>query len=272
MNYDEWITELVSEELGHLWLSKFNYDLSVGNLPRLLEKTFRTLVETKLATVPLGYPALSVVESVINENPGSCDLKGQRIPADLEPYSLIVKLEAFAQYYLRRRVLMTVTDESDGDVEFVWENLGTVITPRFYEGWVKTERDFFWCAPTRVVLEIIDSCLPNLGATRLRSRLGLHLMGKGQRIIRIDIPPAALAGKRFSAPTTLDSGVNPAFVPFNSADGYGRTLNLKRIRRDIQELVIEKLPFDLNFTANKVGRVGSRLPTILWARIVRLLT
>ncbi|HSS20058.1 MAG TPA: hypothetical protein VLL54_08285 [Pyrinomonadaceae bacterium] len=271
MRYSKWIEKLEADELGALWLSKFRYDLSEGNLAPAIEQEFQELVTSKLDSVGDGDPPLKIVEWVINENPRAFDLRNQRTPTNPEPYSLVIKLEVFALFYLRRRVLMTVLDESDNEAEFVWANLGGIITPAFYDGWVKTDREFFWCAPTRLLVSILAGRRPNQGATLLRSRLGLHLMAKGQRIIRIDIPAPALEAKRLAAPTTLDAGTNPAFIPCNMADGYGRTLNLRTISRDVQELVVEKVRFDGTFQAQRVGRIGARLPAIVWGKLGRLL-
>ncbi|HYJ85533.1 MAG TPA: hypothetical protein VEW46_05740 [Pyrinomonadaceae bacterium] len=272
MTYVEWITALATSQLGHLWLSKFQYDLKEGNLSPSIENTLKGLIEAKVLTLSLGLPPLSVVESVLKENPTLCDLQGKRAPTNVEPYSLIVRVETFAYYYLRRRVLMTILDESDDEVEFVWAHLGGVITPAFFEGWVKTDRDFFWCVPTRLLLDLTITGAPNKSATTIRTRLGLHLIDKGERLIRIGVPESAILGKKIAAPTTLDSGVNPAFVPFNSSDGYGRTLNLKSLTRDIKEVVIEKIRFESTFSAEQVGKVGAKLPPISWIAIDRLVT
>lgn len=95
-------------------------------------------------------------------------------------------------------------------------------------------------------------------------------MLKGQRLVRIDIPPDALQGKRLCAPTTLDAGANPVFVPYNDSEGYGRTLNLRAIRRDLKELVVEKIPFTEDFVVMKIGKVGANVPSIDWDAVEML--
>lgn len=270
LTYADWLMRLSFHQFGRMWLSKFKYDLNNGNMPADVEHTLKRKVEEKLKTSEPDFPALAILGSVILENPASFDLKGLRIPPNLPPHSLIVKLEDFAYYYLRRRVLVTILDESDDELDFIWENISDIISPRFFTGMIRTERAFFWCTPTDEINNIVLRSKPNRAATKLRNRLGLHRVAKGQRLVRMDIPPDSLLGKTLCAPTTLDSGVNPTFVPFNSADGYGRTLNLKTIRRDTKEIIAEEIPFDKSFTATSVGKVGARVPSISWTDIEAL--
>ena len=268
-DYSEWVTRLVSDNFGRLWLRKFQYDLENGNIAADIEDVFKLRAEVKLSATS-GIPWLQLVESLLQENPVLFDLKGLRIPPNHEPYSVIVNLETYSYFYLRRRVLVTILDEGDEELDFIWSNIGGIITPRFHEGRLRTGRAFFWCAPTEVIDVIVSGNTPDQAASLIRDRLGLHHVGEGQRLVRIDIPANALVGKRLCAPTTLDSGTNPVFIPFNAADGYGRTLNLVTIERDLKELVAEEVSFDETFTAARVGTVETNVPTISWANVEAL--
>lgn len=270
--YSDWLVKLRSEQWGRMWFCKFQYDLDNGNIPADIGDKFRSIVEAKLKTLKPGLPPLALVESIILENSTLFDLKGLRVPQEHELYSLIVKLEVFSYYYLKRRVLLTILDEADDDLEFIWVNIGGIITPRFFGGRLRTDRAFFWCAAKKVIENVVARHDAGQAATTLRDRLGLHPVGKGQRLIRIDIPVNALVSKKLCAPTTLDSGVNPAFIPFNDADGYGRTLNLKTIKRDVKEIVAEEIPFDETFTATIIGEVSADVPPIPWDDVETLVT
>jgi hypothetical protein len=255
-----------------MWLNKFRFDVTHGNIATTIESILELTVEARLTTLRSGYHPLAVVEMVINENPTLFDLKGLRIPPDDEAYSVLIKLEDFGLFYLKRRVLLTVLDDDDEEFDFIWKNIGGVVTPQFFKGQLRTDRAFFWSAPTEEIERISARFTGDRAATILRDRLGLHTAEKGQRLVRIDIPTASLVGKRLRAPTTLDSGANPTFVPSDSGDAYGRTLNLTKIVRDVKEIVGQEIPFDGNFTVLRVGIVTSNVPVIAWAGVESLVT
>jgi hypothetical protein len=268
--YSNWLARLTSEQFGRLWYCKFQYDLKHGNVSPDIENTFRSIIESKLKTTKPDFPPLALIKSILLENPSLFDLQGLRVPQDHEPYSTITNLEAFSYYLLKRRVLITILDEAEDELDFIWANIGGIITPRFFKGNLRTDRAFFWCAATVVLDDVIARHTADQAAITLRDRLGLHHMDKGQRLIRIDIPENALVSRKLCAPTTADSGENPAFIPFNSADGYGRTLNLKTIRRDVKEIVAEEIQFDETFTATRIGEVSTNVPPISWAEVEAL--
>ena len=270
--YSDWLARLTSEQFGRLWYCKFQYDLKHGNVPPDIEDTFRSVIEAKLKTTEPDFPPLALIKSVLLDNPVLFDLKGLRVPQNQEPYSTITKLEAFSYYLLKRRVLITILDEAEDELDFIWANVGGIITPRFFEGILRTDRGFFWCAATEVLEEVIALHTADQAAVTLRDRLGLHHMGKGQRLIRIDIPENALVSKKCCAPTTVDSGDNPAFIPFNGADGYGRTQNLKTIMRDVKEVVAEEIQFDETFTATRIGEVSASVPPVSWGEVEALVS
>lgn len=129
--YNDWLNDLISEQLGRIWLSKFQYDLKNGNLLPMLEVRFSNAIENNLRRFNSLPSAMSVIDFVIMEDSISFDLQGQRLPSAQEPYSCILRVEAFALYYIRRRILLTILDEGDDEMDFVWENLGGLITPHY---------------------------------------------------------------------------------------------------------------------------------------------
>jgi hypothetical protein len=225
---------------------------------------FRAAVASNLnALASLGSP-VDVINAVLKQFSATFELQGQRAPAATMPYSCVVTVETFSSQLLnRQRVFSTVKDEGDNDANFIWNNLGVLITPDDYDGELKSlDRGFFWCTPTHVLEAVCDRYNPNRdrAATTVRTRLGLHRMLRGQRLLRIDIPPAALAGKGMRAPTVFDGGSNPFFMPCARGDGYGRTLNLRRVSRDMRELVVEKIPFTRDFVVERMGEVYANVP------------
>ena len=267
--YEHWLAEIESQPTGRLWLLKFRYDINNSNIPKDVELTLQSFIESKLPAAP--DSALQILDAVITENPKSFDMVGLRIPPNDTLYNLIVKLEDFALFYLDKPRVKKI-DESNDPFDEVWNELGKTITAKHYDGDVKTGREFFWCAPEDTIKEIVTSCNPksSLAAT-LRDRLGLNKMKKGQRLILINVPSKALAGKKLCAPTTLDSGLNPVFVPCNDPDGYGRTLNLKTCLRDVREVVVEKIHFDGTFGAERLGSINATVPSVSWAAIETLI-
>jgi len=269
--YSIWETELTSDQFGRMWLNKFRFDIGHGNIPTTMTATLRSVLEAKLVSIGKGLPPLVILETVIQENPILFDLQGLRGPPGNEPYSFVIRLEVFAYFYLKRRVLLTILDDDDEELNFIWRNIDGTITSRFFSGKVRTDRAFFWCAPTKELETTSAKYTADRAATILRDRLGLHLLDKGHRLIRIDVPVAALVGKRLRAPNTLDSGANPAFVPSDSPDGYGRTLNLATITRDVKEIVAEEIPFDETFEIHRLGMVTSKVPHISWLGVEALI-
>ena len=268
--YEEWLDQLDLDPLGRLWLLKFHYDLKNGNIPENFEQTLKTVVDPKLPAP--ADTALQILEAVIVENPKSFDLVGLRIPPNGTQYNLVVKLEVFSYKYLNPGVL-TKVDEGEDEYDYVWKELGNTITAKDHFGWVRTAREFFWCAPKGTIKKILTTCNSrcNLAATTVRNRLGLDHMAKGQRLILIDVPNTALAGRKLCAPTCLDSGLNPVFVPFNDPRGYGRTFNLRTGSRDVREVVVEKIPFDPTFGSQKLGKVGAKVPSVSYTVIESLI-
>jgi hypothetical protein len=261
-SYNDWLNDLKSEQLGRLWLAKLDFDLIYGNLLPADISHFQSVIDSNLHNLSSLLSSISVIDFILKKDTASFDLQGQRAPTITEPYSCIVQLEAFSLHLVNPRVLSTVLDEGDNDMDFIWQNLGTIVTPRFHDKDLKSEREFFWCLPTAQLDALELAYSPNKGATIIRTRLGLHKADKGQRFIRIDIPSALLDGKKLCAPTSFDGGANPVFMPSQNPDGYGRTLNLKRIVRDRKELVVEKLPFTHEFKVKRVGRVGACVPPL----------
>jgi hypothetical protein len=260
--YEDWLNNLKADQLGRLWLAKLEFDVAKGNLPPEAMLNLSGFIEGNLHTIESLLSHISVINFAVTQSPMNFDLQGLRLPSLNEPYSCIVRLEVFGLYLVKQRVLSTVIDESDDDMDFIWDNLGGLINASFHEGELRTERAFFWCTPTEQLTVLGSRCSPNKAATVLRTRLGLHQMSKGQRLIRIDIPSDIIVNKTIRAPTTLDGGSNPVFVPSSSTDGYGRTLNLKNVVRDLKELVVEKIPFTSDFVVTKVGKVGARVPPV----------
>lgn len=260
-DYGHWLGELKKEQVGKIWAAKLDFDLANANLAQVIAERFEAAINGSLHKLEsLGSP-LSVIDAVIKLFTPEFDLQGQRTPVATVPYSCVVSLETFSKHLLNPRVYTTIMDEGDDDMDFVWDNLGVLVTPRHHYGELKSEREFFWCTPSRRLHSIIGRCSSrNKAATTARTRLGLHRILKGQRLIRIDIPPEKLEGKRMRAPTTFDGGSNHFFIPCDHADGYGRTVNLHSVRRDLRELVVEKIPFTEDFGVDRVGRVGARVP------------
>lgn len=267
LNYYEWLADLNLDPVSQLWMAKFRFDIAHNNLPLGTESVFMTVFNDNLHRIKrLPNPA-SVIHFVINHDPSSFDLQGQRQPAAVESYSCIMKLEVYVNFYLNRRVFSTKLDEGDEDLDFIWDNLDSLAISRFHIGELKTEREFFWCTPTELIQLLTARYTLNKGATVIRTRLGLNGLHKGQRVIRIDIPPSALLGKRMRAPTSLDGGVNPVFVPSKSKDGYGRSLNLRKCQRDLKELVVEKIPLTNEMSVQRQGRIGASCPSVSYNTI-----
>jgi hypothetical protein len=269
-NYDEWLTDLIKDPVGELWLGKLRFDIRKANLPASAEKTFTQAVDANLRNIEPLLTAVSVIDFVLRSDPDAFDLKSQHRLPGIEEFSCIVKLEVYGLYLLNRRVFSTVVDDGEDDMDFIWENLGTLINSTFHAGALRTERKFFWCSPTHRLESLEVGRLPNQTATIMRTRLGLSHMPKGQRIVRLDIPPRALVGKRVRAPTSLDGGANAVFVPAHQKDGFGRAVNLKTAKRDLKEVVVEEIVFTPAVHAKKQGRIGSRCPRIELAAIARL--
>jgi hypothetical protein len=261
-SYDEWRDDLLSEQIGRIWLAKLDFDLKHGNLLPATVVKFRSIMESNLHNIAPLLSPLSVIDFVIRQAPLSFDLQGLRLPNPPTAYSCIVGLEVFARFLVNQRVLSTIIDDGDDELDFIWDHLGTLITSRFYSNELKTDRDFFWCTPTDRLISLKTRYSPNKAATVIRTRLGLHHVSKSTRLICIDIPLAILAGKRLRAPTAFDGGSNPVFIPSKNSDGYGRTLNLKKLARDLKEVVMETVPFTPDFTAIKVGKVGAGVPPL----------
>jgi hypothetical protein len=259
-SFSHWITWLKSTELGALWLLKFEFDLKSDNLPKTTEPEFIAAVESSLLSLgPVASP-LAVIDYATRRNSLVFELQSQKLPKVFEPLSCVVKLAVFSHYYLRRRSLITIVDEGDDEMNYVWDNLGKTITPTFYEGRLRTDKEFFWCAPTSDLDRLQRTYSPHRAATTIRTRLGLQRIAKGERLIRIDIPTDSLRSRRVLPPTTLDGGTNSVFVPCNSADGYGRTLNLITNTRDIKELICEAIDFTPRFKALRIGQVDADVP------------
>src|SRR6266446_6970206 len=122
----EWLTDLIKDPVGELWLGKLRFDIRKGNLPPSAETTFIQAVEANLLNIEPLLTAVSVVDFVLRGDPNAFDLKSQHRLPDIEEFSCIVKLEVYGLYLLDRRVFATVVDDGDDDMDFIWENLGTL--------------------------------------------------------------------------------------------------------------------------------------------------
>lgn len=266
----DWWNDLSLGRIGSLWQSKLNYDFINGNLPTTVESTIMAAIEANLRALESLSSAASGIDLILKSDPGSFEMQGQRTPTDVEGYSCVIRLEVLAHYYLRRRSLLTVLDEADDELDYIWDNLDTIITSRFLTGTLRTEKAFFWCTPTYELQTIERHGTPDASATAIRTRLGLHLVAQGHRLVRIEIPPEALRGMKVVAPTTLDAGYNPVFIPSNEADGHGRTLNLESYVRDLKELISEPLDLADSFTPHRIGTVQKDISVIDFDAIERL--
>ena len=260
-NFAQFISDLASNGLGRLWLSKFQFDVDNGNLSGDDRSEFETFVEANLNDVaPLTTP-LAALEFVLSRN-SSLDLRSHRPSPALTKFTCFVRLEVYFYYLLDRHAFASIIDEAEDDMDFVWENLGGLISSAFHAGQLRTERRFFWCA-TADEIEVIGTGLSiDDHTTLIRDRLGLSHMSRGQRIVRLSIPPHVLTGLTIRPPTTLDGGINPAFVPAAEPDCYGRTLNLRSHRRDLKELVVQEVPFTAQIEADKQGTIKELCPPL----------
>lgn len=266
----EWMSDLLSDNMGQLWLEKLEFDFNNGNLSATDRSDFDALVEANLTSVASLASPLAALEFVLSRTP-SLALRSRRSVPTLTTVVCIIRMEVYFYYLLDRRAFASIIDEAEDDMTFVWDNMGGLITSVFHSGRLRTDRPFFWCATADQIDAISTHSTDDKNATIIRNRLGLSHMSQGQRIVRLNIPTHLLTGLTVRPPTTLDGGINPAFVPAAESDGYGRTLNLQNLLRDLKELVVEQVEFTPEIDARKQGTVDELCPPLDLAAIVNLL-
>src|SRR5438132_1417497 len=129
----EWRNDLEKDFFGEIWAAKFAFDLARKNLLRSIEAIFYSAVEESLDHFADSDTALSIIQSVVERRSEDLLLQGRRFSLALELYSLIVRVEVFTDFYLTPE-FSTRIDEGPSSANFVWQNLGTTISPLFYDG------------------------------------------------------------------------------------------------------------------------------------------
>jgi hypothetical protein len=256
-NFERWRAALTSTQSGRIWWANLQYDFNVGNVDPSMEKEFRGGIE-KVGTSPSPTEA---VKFLWLQNPLRFNLKSTRAPKSPEQYSTVITVEEVAEFNIKWDETGYQFDEKYPDR--LWDNLGHRIKNDHFINFLRENRSFFWCSPTRSVKQVRDSTRSKeRQASELRNQLGLSHHGAKQRLLQIDIPKAMIAGKIICAPTTLDVlPGNVAFVPCHD-ESTGWTLNLSTYERGIEEVVIESLPFNRDYIVTKIGEVADGAPPL----------
>jgi|SRR6185503_5392033 len=255
--FEDWIRELTTSQVGRIFWANYQYDLRKNNLDSEVNNNFQISVESRLED---SSSAVELIDAVISDEPNNFDLKCSRRPGKAEAYSRVMEVTDLAVYNLR---LDEVGLELDAEVgSRVWDKLGTTITSYYHKDTMKTGRNFFWCLPSKRLSAIETTVEPNQKASAVRNQLGLYHIDKDRRLLRIDIPSDALAGRVIRAPTSLDAGPNVVFVPCDDDNGNGWAINLETLSNSVEELIIEGLSFDSSYTVTKIGIVSEPLPDL----------
>lgn len=255
--FADWVTALTSSQVGRIFWANYQYDVTRQNLDSRIDDDFQSSLA---ATLSGALTPTELIDTVIREGPERFDQKCSRQPKTPEPYSRVLEVTDFALYNLSLAELGLEVDDALGSR--VWDRLGTTITPYYYTGHMKTLRNFFWGLPTRRLTGNQGPATLTQDATAIRNQLGLYHIAKDRRLLRIDIPATALAGRLICAPTTLDAGINVVFAPCADATGVGWTMNLETLRNSVEELIIASLIFDSSYTVTKIGIVTEAPPDL----------
>ncbi|HKG46965.1 MAG TPA: hypothetical protein VKB02_09570 [Pyrinomonadaceae bacterium] len=257
ITFEDWLSALTSSQEGRIVWANYQYDLKKHNLESSVYDDFKSAVEKRLAD---SSPPVQLFDAIVNGEPDKFDLKCSRRLLRTEAYSRVIEVTDFAIYNLRLEELGLELDEEIG--RRVWDKLGVTITSYYHGGTMKTRRNFFWCLPTHRLDLIHATTSPAQEASVVRNKLGLYHIDKNQRLLRIDIPPDVLSGKRVCAPTSLDAGINIVFAPCDDTRGVGWALDLETLSKSVEELIIEALTFTADYTVVKIGIVSEVVPTL----------
>src|SRR6185295_23819 len=262
VTFEDWLSGLTASQVGRIFWANYQFDLNKDNLDRTVYDDFKASVERRLgeSSPEDSLSPFDLVSAILGAEPDRFDLKCARPLLRNEAYSRVIEITDFATYNLRLEEIGLELDEAIGSR--VWDLLGVTITPYHYGNTMKTRRNFFWCLPTRSLSLLQTTASPAQAATVVRNRLGLYYINKDHRLLRIDIPADALAGRRICAPTSLDAGINFVFAPCDDADGVGWTIDLETLSQSVEELVIEGLSFDSSYTVIKIGIVSEARPDL----------
>jgi len=260
VTFEDWLSTLKASQTGRIFWANYQYDLRQDNLDRTIYDDFKDSVERRLedTTAVDSFSIFDLIKAVLKEEPDRFDLKCLRRLLRTEAYSRVMEVKDFGIYNVTGIGLEV--DEEIGSR--VWDMLGTTITPSHYGNTMKTGRNFFWCLPTRSLNLLQRTASPAQEASVVRNKLGLYHINKDHRLLRIDIPPDALAGRRICAPTSLDAGINVVFAPCDDGDGVGWAIDLETLNKSVEELVVEGLKFDDSYTVLKIGIVSEELPDL----------
>jgi hypothetical protein len=261
----KWQDILSNDPDGSRWLDNFEHDVTWGNIPAPTVRKFLDNVESALAArTPNATEIFKAIVVIIKGDPVSYDLQGLA-PAFQRPYSRVLEVDDYALYNVD--LAAAGIEISPQTVDYVWDNLHE-ITPDYHKGYMMTTRKFFW-ATLRSRLENLNNVvLPGTVASEVRDCLGLAHVAANRRLLRVDIPPDLLMGKRVRAPTSFDASQSGVFLSAKDPNGQGWALHLRSWVRCGEEFVIEVLNFTDAFHVSKIGVVMTPPPRAIdWAKV-----